>query len=424
MSLFSVLSILGVAVGVWMLSVVHSVMNGFGENIRDLIGDTAGHIRIENASGRGVIKDYAAQIASAEKMPEVEVAAPYVAERAMLQYKNRPALPTVRTYTPTGDVIAFDEFMLYGDTAEFAGDVAVLTVGLASSIGVMVGSEIDMFTPNLYSADQDLAAPTPQRETASLNDTPVEGATNAAALDLGLDGDTGDEPVRLRTLKVVGIVETGYGQMDANTLFIPLPLMQELFDLHGGVQGVALRLTDRNLAVALAERLNASLPPAFHAVTWLDDHQDLLFVLRLEKTMMTLVIVVISVVAAFSIVITLVTTVISKTHEIGLYQALGGQPVQAGYVFCLQGLFIGIMGSVLGVVAAVVSLHYRNEILHVFYGKAEMIYNPFLNLPSSYTVGDLILFAVLATVLSTLAGLLPSRMAARLQPAEALREPC
>lgn len=397
MSLFSFLSIVGVAVGVWMLAVVHSVMNGFGENIRDLIGATGGHVRIENASGRGVIEDYATLIAMAEQLPAVTVAAPYIEERAMIQHVNRPALPLVRTYTPEGDIMPFEELLRIGDMADFKGDVVVLTVGLAASIGAMVGSEIDIFTPNFSEGIQDSAAWSQEFE---------------------------DEPVRLRTLTVVGIVETGYGQVDGNTIFIPMPLMCTLFDLCGGVHGVSMRLSDRDLAEATAMELNASLSPELRAVTWLEDSQDLLFVLRLEKTMMTLVIIVISVVAAFSIVITLFTTVVSKTHEIGLYQALGGLPVQVGRIFCLQGLFIGVVGSIIGVVTAELSLHYRHAIMHLFYSEAQMFYNPFLHLPSSHTFADLMLFAVIAIVLSTLAGFVPSRRAARLKPADALRQPC
>ena len=308
----------------------------------------------------------------------------------MLQFRNRPSLPVVRAYDPTADVLNFAQ-LLDGALTPFSGEVAILSPGVAGSLGVAVGDEIDLLTPNVQgSIEEELAA-------------------------------SEDEPVRLRTLQVIAIAETHYGKIDGDTVFLPLSLMQDLFGVSEGVPGIALKLSDRDLAMTRATELNEVLGPHYRAITWLEDNQDLLFVFRFEKTMVMLLIVVISVVAAFSIVITLLTTVISKTREIGIYRALGGVPMQIALIFSFQGFLIGMIGTALGLSSAMVYLHYRIEIMRFLYRLGVPIDYTLLNLPSSHTIGELIVFAMIAVCLSTAAGLLPSIRAARLKPATALR---
>lgn len=389
-SFSALVSILGVTLGVMVLLVVQSVMNGFSSEIKQKVIEVGGHVRIE--SGR-IIDDYQEVIELARGMPGVEAVEPYAHGVVMAVHRNRPAFPFIRGMQPPNgqsSVVPLESFVIMGSLDDLDDDSIALSSRLAAVMGASIDSTIEVYSP------------------------------------LMLERLKADEVLLPRELRVVAIFETGWNQVDANTMVCTLRLMQDLYGLDHGVHGIAIRLDHDDRSAEVATALNAMLKPPLHAYTWLASNHDLLFVLRLEKTMMFFIILFIVLVAAFSIASSLFTAVVRKTREIGVIGALGGRPWEIACSFCLQGLFIGIVGTVLGIAGAVLALTYRNEIVQTFtsWTKSETIlleYYQFANLPMEYAASDFVIIIVFSIAASTLAGVIPAWRATRLKPSDALR---
>ena len=235
-----------------------------------------------------------------------------------------------------------------------------------------------------------------------------------------------DEILLPRELRVAGIFETGWNQVDSNTVICSLRLMQELYGLGQGVHGVSVRLKPGFDPDEVAAKLNAMFSGSDRAISWIDSFRDFLFVIQLEKNMMMFIMLFIILVASFAIASSLLTAVVRKTKEIGLLGALGGKPRQVAVCFCFQGFFIGVAGAALGIGLAVLALTFRNEVMHTFArvtnSEAALLrFYQFANLPCSYSPHDFAVVTTCSILIATLAGLLPAWRAARLKPVEALR---
>ncbi len=386
---FTVASMAGVMLGVAVLIIVLSVMNGFGHEIRQKIVETYGDVRIENG---GIMYDQDKIMRQVAAMPEVAGVAPYAQGLAMLQAGNRPAFPYVIGIDLNRElsVVPLNRFLVVGRMSDLDDDSVFLASGLAASLGARMGQTVDLYSPLL------------------------------------LERLKRNEIMLPRALRVAGIFETGWNQVDSNTVICTLRTMQDLYGLGTGVHGVSVRLKPDHDADAFAARVTAMLGDDDRAVSWLQSNRDFLFVLQLEKNMLFFLLLFIVLVAAFAITSSLLIAVVRKTREIGLLAALGARPGQVAACFCFQGCFIGVTGTALGIVLAVTALTFRNDVVHTFaritqsQAALERFYQ-FSNLPLSYSVHDFVLIIASTIVMATLAGLLPAWRAARLKPVEALR---
>ena len=389
LAFFTAASIAGVMLGVAVLLVVLSVMNGFGDEIREKIVETYGDVHVENG---GIMYDQAAVMRRIAALPEVAGVAPYAQGMVMLQAGNRPSFPYIIGIDPQRelDVVPLEKFLVVGRLADLDDDSVFLSSELAASLGARIGQKVDIYSPLL------------------------------------LERLKRNEILLPREVRVAGIFETGWNQVDSNTVFCSLRLMQDLYGLGTGVHGVTVRLKPGRDADATAARLNALLGGDYRAVSWLASNRDFLFVLQLEKNMLMFIILFIILVASFSIASSLLTSVVRKTKEIGVLAALGARPRQVAACFCFQGFFIGVTGTALGIGLAMLALAFRNEVVHTFarltHSEAALLrFYQFSNLPASYSAHDFVIIITSAVVIATLAGLLPAWRAARLKPVEALR---
>jgi lipoprotein-releasing system permease protein len=236
-----------------------------------------------------------------------------------------------------------------------------------------------------------------------------------------------DEVLLPREFRVVGLFRTGSPAVDGNTMISTLRVMQELYGLKDGVHGMVLRLRPGVEAFQYARELEKDvLRPGLEAVSWLESNRDFLFVVEQEKRIISFILIFIILVASFSIAIALMMAVMRKTREIGLLVAMGARPRQVAYSFCFQGFAIGSIGTLSGILMALVCLHFRLGILTV-YSKLTQSEVNFLGvydvyeIPVHYLASDFIAVTCFAIGISTLAGLLPAFRAARLKPADALR---
>ena len=388
-SFFFLISVCGVMLGVMILVIVLSVMGGFGMTYREMIVDTNGHLRIESGE---VISDHEELLERLSSNPAVRAAAPYAIGVFMLQYENRPALPYLRgiDIDLEPEVIPVKSFMREGTLDDLDDDSVLLSRSLAASVGARRGSLVEVYSPLMIERIRE------------------------------------DEVLLPRELRVAGIYETGWNDFDSNTMVGTLRLMQELYDLGSGVHGIAVRLQDGYDEQEVARAIEEDLGAPLRVLTWLEMYEDLLWILRLEKNMMFFLLIFIVIVAAFVIANAQLLTVVRKTREIGLLAALGGKPHQLVACFCFQGFFIGLLGTALGIAAALVALYFRNDVVHAILrltGGEEVLvqFYQFAQLPVHYDPQDFLVISISSLVLTTMAGLVPAWRAARMKPAEALR---
>lgn len=389
-SFFSLVSIMGVMLGVCVLIIVQSVMNGFGEGIRQRLVETEGDIRIRSSE---VIYDWEKYYDLLEGQEDVVAVSTFAEGVIMLQHQNRPQFPVIRGVDPWEEeqVVPLERFITLGSLDNFDDEGVFLGEGLARTLKAGPGSIVEVFTP------------------------------------LMLERLKEDEVLLPREFKVIGLFRTGSPAVDGNTMISTLRVMQELYGLGDGVHGMVLRLRPGVDAFAYGRQLEDELlRTGLQAVSWLESNRDFLFVVEQEKRVISFILIFIILVASFSIAIALMMAVIRKTREIGLLVAMGARPRQVAYSFCFQGFVIGGLGTLSGILMALVCLHYRVPIL-AGYSKLTHSEVNFLGvydvyeIPVHYLASDFITVTCFAIGISTLAGLLPAFRAARLKPADALR---
>jgi lipoprotein-releasing system permease protein len=311
---------------------------------------------------------------------------------ALLQSEEKMAFPYLHGIDADREaaVVPMGKFLVSGRLDELDDDSVLLSSGLADRLDVRLGESVDFFAPRSLRA----------------------GHTREISLP--------------RSLRVVGIFQTRWDQIDGNTAICTNRFLQDVFGLGAGVSGIALRLRPEVEPDAIAARLNQLLPASVRAISWQDSNRDFLYVMQLEKNVMFFLLFFIEIVAAFALAASLLILVTRRTREIGLLAALGARPREVAGIFCLQGLLIGVMGTTLGLLGAVVALHYRQGLLQamvrVLQSEAALArFRQFQDIPASCSARDFGVVILSSLLVCTLAGLLPAWRAARLKPAQALR---
>lgn len=386
---FTAISILGVALGVVVLVVVQSVMAGFGYEIRQKIVQTEGEIQVR---ARTYISDYRDTVKKIDAVPGVAAATPYAGGMLLVRYQGKFAPPLMRglDMQTVSDVVPLENYVIAGSFDDLDDDSVILSLGLAQTLGATVGSTVDIYSP------------------------------------LILERMNADEFLLPKSVRVVGILEIGHQQLDSSLVYCTLRMAQQLYGLGNSVHGINVRIKPGYTEDEVVPRINAVLPGDVRAFSWMDTFSDFLWVLGLEKGMMFFLLLIIVIVAAFSVMSSLLISVVRKTREIGLLGALGARTRHVAACFCAQGLFIGICGTILGVAGGFALLAVRNDIVH---GIARSLHREeelrrfyqFSDLPAHTVGSDLAKIIVFTIIISTLAGLLPAWRAARLKPVEALR---
>jgi len=386
---FTFMSGLGVAVGVMMLHVATSVMGGFGYEIRRMIVDTQGEIQVV---ARGGIEDPAATMATVRAVPGVAGVTPSVEGVVMVMHRNVPAYPRIRgvDLATVGEVFSLDRFIVRGSLDDLDDDSVILSTTLAREIGAGVGAEIEIYSPLL------------------------------------IERMSRDEVLLPKVVRVAGLIEFGHKQFDSTTVITTLRTMQELYGYSTAVQSLNVRIAPGRDEYEMVKEINPKLPWEMRAQTWFVTNAEFQSIIQFEKYMVFFLLTFIVVVAALSIMSSLLISVVRKTREIGLVGALGGRGRDVALCFCAQGLVLGIVGTALGLGIGEIVLHYRNDIVRVLAGLTvgEEVFQQFylfVNLPAHTLMFDVIVITIGSILASTLAGVVPAWRAARLKPVEALR---
>jgi len=391
-SFISLISMLGIFIGVTALITVLSVMNGFERELRERILGVAAHASIEGFNEP--LSDWPRLAEAAADHPEVTGAAPYTEGQAMMVRRQQVTGAILRGILPEREpsVSDVEENMVAGSLETLAaGDYGiVLGSALARHLNVDTGDRVTLIMPEA-------------------NVTPA-----------------GVMP-RLRRFTVSGVFEVGMHEFDRSTAFIHLADGQRLMRLEDNqVSGVRLRLDDMFRARRVAEELTASIPDRVWVTDWTRRHANLFRAVQTEKTVMFVILTLIIAVAAFNIVSTLVMMVTDKRADIAILRTLGLSPRGVMGIFLIQGTVIGLVGTLLGIGGGIgLSLNVDTIMggLETVLGfdmlPAEIYY--LSDLPSELRTADITRIGLLAFALSVVATLYPAWRASRTEPAEALR---
>jgi lipoprotein-releasing system permease protein len=227
-------------------------------------------------------------------------------------------------------------------------------------------------------------------------------------------------------LTVSGIFESGRFDYDLNIIFVPLHIGQELYSLGDDVHGISVETAAPYLAERVKRELNDKLGDRATAETWIDRNRDRFDAIRVERNVMFIILMFLIVIAAFSIMNTLITVTVQKTREIGVMKALGARTWQIVWVFLAQGMLVGFFGNAAGLGFGILAVHYRNEfkewlanVLHIQLFPAD-IYE-FSSIPAQIVPHDIAIICISAFFICSVAALIPAYFAARLDPVKALR---
>jgi lipoprotein-releasing system permease protein len=390
-SFISLVSMLGIALGVMALIVVLSVMNGFQEELRTRILGVASHMEITGPDGR--LTDWPGLANQVRGHAEVIGLAPFVTGQALLSRGADTKGALLRGVLPEfeNQVTDIAAQMKSGRLDALAPGAFNLVLGgeLARNLGVVAGDTLTVIVP--------------------------QGVVTPAGM-----------LPRLKQFNVVGIFEVGMFEYDAGLALMHVEDAAKLYRLGDAVSGLRVKLKDMQRAPWVTRELAASLKGDYYLSDWTMSHQNFFRAVQIEKRMMFIILTLIVAVAAFNIVSTLVMAVTDKQSDIAILRTLGASPASVMGIFMVQGSLIGVIGTGLGVlsgvllamnVETVVPMIERAVGLDLF--PADVYY--ISELPSKLNWADVGWIGGVALVLSFLSTLYPSWRAARIQPAEALR---
>ena len=385
----------GVCVGVAALIVILSVMNGFEGELRNRLLSLSAHARVVAEGGSSAAPSRQAWEAAREAVRTtagVEGVAPYM-ELQVLAMRTPETLPVLlRGIDPRAEATVTEvaDAVSVGRLEDLAPGTDHVVVGevVAQRLGLLVGDTLTLLVP-------------------------------------AVSGDGPPTP-RLREFTVAGIFEVGLQDHDATLLFAHIDDVQALVPGGQGSMGLRIRFGDALAAPEMAERVRTVLPAGFQVIDWTQDHASYFRAIRIEKTMMALILLLIVAVAAFNIVAMLVMVVTDKRTDIAILRTFGASPRKVMGVFVTQGLVIGWLGVLLGVVLGVtlaVNVDTIVPVLERTFGfqimDADVYY--ITRIPSELHWTNVAWIGGAALVLTTLATVYPALRAARVAPAEALR---
>ena len=388
-SFISLASILGIAIGVTALITTLAVMSGFQREIRDRMLQMTQHATV-SAYGEAM-QDWQQAVDIAGRDPRIAGAAPYISTEALLSGKRRePAM--VRGIVPADEakVSILGERMVEGDldTLQPRSYNIVLGRELALWLGVGVGDSVVA--------------------TTDFQATPM-----------------GAVP-QLKRFTVSGIFEAGYQEFDKGLAVVNIQDLQRLLRMGEGVTGVRLQMHDMDQAFAVARDLALALEGPYMVSDWTSENAHLFRALKLEKTMIAILLSLSIAMGAFNLVSSQVMLVTDKQSDIAILRTLGLTPRGVMQVFMVQGTLIGVFGTVMGVIGGLVLTFNLERILRLI----EMVTGAELmpadvyyitGLPTELSPSDIAIVAVVALAMAFLATIYPARRAARTDPAEALR---
>ena len=370
-SLISIISILGIAVGVMALIVVIAVMNGFDQELRNKIVSINPHIIVEKQGG---IENPQELITLLNKREEVQGASEFINAQALLKSEDEVTGVLLRGVDPEKEaqVSGFDEYITAG-SMRLEDDEIIIGSELAKRFYIAIGDEISIISSHRNKGT---------------------------------------------TLEVVGIFSSGMYEYDINLVVTNIKTAQYIFGLKDMVGGIGVRLDNLYDAKSVRMSLQEELGFSYWVRDWISLNRNLFSALRLEKIAMFVIVTLIVVVACFNIAGTLIMMVMEKTKDIGILKAIGATNRSIKKIFTIEGAIIGTIGTTLGVAMGFL-LCYLLDTYEFIHLPSDIYYLE--KLPVKMSPVDSLVIVASALVISLFATVYPARQAASLKPAESLR---
>ena len=407
-SVITLISVLGVTLGVAVLIIVISVMSGFGHDLRQTVFAFNSHLKVQSVDG--TMADYSLVASTVSSNRQVVGVSPSVIAQVLV--KNKPlvgeaqgAAPFVRGVDPRteGQVSSLPSCLVTG-AFDLSGRGMVVGTTFADNMNLKVGDEVEVLSW------QDL-----RKMEQSLRKLEETGGKEGAVIRPPTD------------FEIRGIFDADYYEFNAATIVVSLQTAQRFYGLddEDTVHGLMVKITDPFQAHVVARELMQTLGPDFNVSTWMEDSPIMMAVL-VEKNMMLYILFFIVIVAAFGITCTLITFIMMKTREIGLMKALGATNRQVMSVFLAQSLVVSVLGVLAGVGLGLLAVAYRNEFLNSMRRLTGFQLFPadvygFSQLPALVLPGDIVIICGGSLLICLLAAAFPSWHASKLDPVEALR---
>ena len=390
-SFISLISMLGMGLGVMALIVVLSVMNGFMKDVRERMLGASPHLEVVADGGR--MDGWQTILDKVAQNPQVLAAAPYVAGQGMLSFGQSVQGVMVRGIDPAREtaITELANKVKVGELSSLHSTEFGIVLGsdLARALGVRMGEKIMLIAP--------------------------QGSITPAGM-----------MPRLKQFRVVGIFEIGMAPYDNSLALININDAQKLFQLGDAVTGISTKLRDIDKAPDVAAELQHQLPAGLYANDWTHQNSNYFKAVQMEKRMMMIILSLIVAVAAFNIVSTLVMAVTDKQADIAILRTLGASPRSIMKIFIVQGVVIGLIGTLagsLGGILLALNLDVVIPFIEHLFGVQFITKDVYTinELPSDLRYHEVLLVSGLSFLISMLATLYPSYRASKTQPAEALR---
>ena len=407
-SVITVISIVGVMLGIATLILVISVMTGFDHELRRKVLGFEAHVMVNDPGG--VLREWQPLLKEIRGVPNVVAAAPFVQGPVIIEFKNQRLAPKIRGIDPAMEEKVIPEIrskFIKEGKFDLTGDTTVIGIDLARMLGVHVGDKITVYSPgNLGEV------------LATIKKAEKDPKVLESLKSLVLPSD----------LTVTGIFESGRFVYDSEILLVPLHIGQELYAMEDAVHGISVRTADPNRAGEVRNAILGTAPEGLSASTWEDLNRNFFDAVAMERNVMFFLLLFIVVVAAFGIMNTLITVTVQKTREIGILKAIGARTGQIVWVFLGQGMVVGVFGNVAGLALGMTLLTFRNEFkdwlgrtlgIQVFPAD---VYQ-FSKIPAEVVwFPDVFIICASAFVICSIAAWIPAYVAARMDPVKALRQ--
>jgi len=402
-SLITVISIVGVMIGVMTLNIVLAVMTGFEEDLRDRILGFNPHIMV--VSYAGTIDEPEAVVADVRAQPGVTAATPMIYGQAMLSTGRQVSGVVVRGVPPdlVDASVDLSQHLTSGSTAGLGADFTVPIEGADAGAdgaartvtltGVILGSELA------------------QQLGVGVGD-PV-----SVVSPLGTPSPVGMVP-KVKRFAVAGTFDSGMFEYDASLIYMALADAQRFFGLGAAITGVEVRVADIYRSQEVARGIEGALGTPYRARDWMEVNRNLFLAFRLEKVVYFIVLTLIVLVAAFNIVATLIMVVMEKRKDIAILKSMGATNPSIARIFMLKGLIVGVIGTALGVAGGYLGCWALSRYQFIELPK-DVFYVS--TLPVRIYGENFATVAAVSVVICLLATIYPARQAAGLAPVEVIR---